>query len=147
MSTERERASTAADSAPETARGLLLEQTFDRAGLVSLRNAVAAHGATLGLPRETVEHLVLAAYELASNAVRHGGGRGRLWLSADDGVLRCVVRDDGPGLIDPTQAGRVRPEPTASGGRGLWLVRCVASRLDLRTGEGGLTAIAEFPLS
>jgi anti-sigma regulatory factor (Ser/Thr protein kinase) len=144
VTAERDRSATAAGSGP--AAQVLLEQSFDRAGLVALRNAVAAHAGRLSLPEETVDHLVLAAYELASNAVRHGGGRGRLRMSADDSVLRCVVRDEGTGFPDPDQAGRVRPDPAASGGRGLWLVRCVSDHLDIRSDQDGTVAVVEFAL-
>jgi anti-sigma regulatory factor (Ser/Thr protein kinase) len=144
VTAERDGSATAAGSGP--AAGLLLEQSFDRAGLISLRNAVAAHVGRLGLPEETVAHVVLAVYELASNAVRHGGGRGRLRMSVDDGVLRCAVHDEGAGFPDPGRAGRVRPDPTASGGRGLWLVRCVSDRLEIRTDPAGMVATVEFAL-
>lgn len=146
MTSERERPATTAATGSGPAK-VLLDQAFDRDGLVSLRSAVAAHASALGTPRETVEHLVLAAYELASNAVRHGGGRGRLRLALADGALRCTVTDDGPGFPDSQQAGRVRPDPGASGGRGLWLARCVSGQLDIRSDAGGTVAVAEFPLA
>ncbi|HEY2668992.1 MAG TPA: ATP-binding protein [Rugosimonospora sp.] len=146
MIPEHDRSAPTAPSGFEPAAGIVLDQAFDRTTLVSLRNAVAAHGSDLGMSREAVEHLVLAAYELASNAVRHGGGEGRLRLSLDGTVLRCVVSDEGPGFPDTEHAGRMRPEPTASGGRGLWLVRCVAAHLDIRSDGVGTTTVAEFPL-
>jgi anti-sigma regulatory factor (Ser/Thr protein kinase) len=124
----------------------LLDQQFDRDSLVSLRNAVAAHASRFGLPVERVEHIVLVAYELASNAVRHGGGRGRLRLVADNGTFGCTVTDQGGGFRDAEQAGLARPEPTASGGRGLWLVRCVADSVELRSGEDGTVAVARFAI-
>src|SRR2546429_9741611 len=57
-----------------------LEQRFDRDSLYALRAAVAAHAAHMGAPPDRVSHLVIVASELASNAVRHGGGKGRLRL-------------------------------------------------------------------
>ena len=135
-------------AAPGAAAGTgprqLLDQQFDRDSLVSLRSAVAAHASSLGLPDERVEHVVLVAYELASNAVRHGGGRGRLRLVADDGLVGCTVTDQGGGFRDAAHAGLVRPEPTASGGRGLWLVRCIADTVDISSDETGTTAVARF---
>jgi anti-sigma regulatory factor (Ser/Thr protein kinase) len=124
----------------------LLDQPFDREGLVALRNAVAAHASRLGLPAEQVDHVVLVAYELASNAVRHGGGRGRLRLVAGDGVVGCTVTDQGGGFRDAALAGLVRPEPAASGGRGLWLVRCIADTVEISSDETGTTAVAWFAL-
>jgi anti-sigma regulatory factor (Ser/Thr protein kinase) len=124
----------------------LLDQRFDRDSLVPLRNAVAAHASRLGVSAEQVEHIVLAAYELASNAVRHGGGSGRLRLSADDGMIGCTVTDEGGGFRGAEQAGLIRPEPTASSGRGLWLVRCIADSVDISVDDLGTTAIARFAI-
>lgn len=135
-------------AAPGTGAGPrdLLDQQFDRDGLVALRNAVAAHASRLGLPGDQVEHIVLVAYELASNAVRHGGGRGRLRLAAGDGMVGCTVTDHGGGFREAARAGLVRPEPTASGGRGLWLVRCIAETVDISSDETGTTAVARFAI-
>src|SRR5690349_2570692 len=91
-----------------------LEQRFDRTNLVSLRSAVAAHGSALGLAPHRVDDLVLVAHELASNAVRHGGGGGRLRVWRVDGSVYCEVADVGGGfLYDPPER---RPDLSASGG-------------------------------
>ena len=124
----------------------LLEQRFDRDSLVPLRNAVAAHASRLGVTTEQVEHIVLVAYELASNAVRHGGGHGRLRLIADDGMIGCAVTDEGGGFRDPEQAGLLRPEPTAISGRGLWLARCIADSVEVSADDVGTTAVARFAI-
>jgi anti-sigma regulatory factor (Ser/Thr protein kinase) len=124
----------------------LLDQPFDRDGLVALRSAVAAHASRLGLTDDLVEHVVLVAYELASNAVRHGGGQGRLRLVAGEGVIGCMVSDDGRGFADTDRAGMVRPEPTANGGRGLWLVRCLADTVDIHADENGTIVDARFAI-
>src|SRR5262249_60052438 len=74
-----------------------LDQLFDSEGLYGLRSAVAAHGSAFGLSEPSVSDLVLVAHELATNAVRHGGGapapprpprrgggrRGRGWHGGD----------------------------------------------------------------
>ena len=75
----------------------LLEQAFDSGSLYALRAAVAAHAAAAGLSRCRVYDVVVAAHELAANAVRHGAGHGRLRLRADGAFLYCQVSDDGPG--------------------------------------------------
>jgi Histidine kinase-like ATPase domain len=56
----------------------VLDQGFDNDSLYALREAVAAHAMQAGLAEGRVGDLVLAVHELASNAIRHGGGRGRL---------------------------------------------------------------------
>jgi anti-sigma regulatory factor (Ser/Thr protein kinase) len=104
-----------------------------------LRAAVAAHAADLGASPELVAHLVIIASELASNAVRHGGGTGRLQLSRDDDALRCVVDDSGPGIPEPGTAGTSAPSPYAVGGRGLWIVRRLAPRTNIESTERGTT--------
>jgi anti-sigma regulatory factor (Ser/Thr protein kinase) len=88
---------------------------------------------------------VLIAHELASNAVRHGGGSGRLRLWVAQGVLRCEVRDGGPGLTDPAQAGRSLPAPSLPGGRGLWIIRHL-SDLQIITSSAGTTMTASLVL-
>src|SRR5216683_1269436 len=74
-----------------------LDQVFDGDSLYALRAAVAAHGLQAGLAEGRLGDLVLAVHELAANAVRHGGGRGRLQIWDTGGMLRCEVTDDGAG--------------------------------------------------
>jgi hypothetical protein len=50
-----------------------LDQAFDDQGLPALRSAVAYAGRLAASDR--VEEMVLIVHELASNVVRHGGGR------------------------------------------------------------------------
>jgi hypothetical protein len=51
-----------------------LDQAFDDQGLPALRSAVAAYAGRLAAA-DRVEEMVLTVHELASNVVRHGGGR------------------------------------------------------------------------
>jgi anti-sigma regulatory factor (Ser/Thr protein kinase) len=118
-----------------------LDQPFDADGLFSLRAAVAAHATALGAGEELVEELVLVANELASNAIRHGGGTGRLRLWRAGELIHCEVSDGGPGLAD-ADAGRERVPMTAYGGRGLWVVRQMSHEVDVRTSDDGATITA-----
>lgn len=122
-----------------------LDQTFDATGLIALRSAVAAHAAELGLAAARRDELILLAHELASNAIVHGGGRGRLRLWAVDGRIYCEVSDGGPGLPASLLTSGEQPPLGATGGRGLWLVRVLADHLDLRSGPDGskITAIVQ----
>ncbi|MFC0527756.1 ATP-binding protein [Phytohabitans kaempferiae] len=122
-----------------------LDQLFDSDGLYGLRAAVAAHAADLGAGEEVVEELVVVANELATNAVRHGGGTGRLRLWRDGHLIRCEVSDTGPGLADGTVGHELVPLG-AYGGRGLWVVRQMSAHVDVRTGPGGATITAALRL-
>jgi anti-sigma regulatory factor (Ser/Thr protein kinase) len=133
-------------------RDALLDRTFFEDSLFALRTAVAAHGSALGLSARRVADLVLLAHELASNAVRHGGatraapGRLRLWGTSDPPAVVCEVSDAGPGLADPDHAGVGPVAPTASDGRGLWIVRQVADLVDIAAGPRGTRITATLLL-
>ena|SRR2546430_11487384 len=125
-----------------------LDQSFDSDTLVSLRSAVAAHGNALGLAGERLELLIVVAHELASNAVRHGGGWGRLLLWRDGNEVCCRVIDDGPGLsqTDPN-SWRVPPPVRAEGGRGLYFVQALADAVTVRADRTGTTVTVRFLVS
>ena len=123
---------------------MLLEQGFDDDSLYRVRAAVAAQVATLA-DRRTVDTMVLIAHELASNAVRHGGGTGRVRLWTADGALHCEVSDGGAGLETPSLAGQSRPAPSLAGGRGLWIARQFAG-LRITASPAGTTITATLPL-
>jgi anti-sigma regulatory factor (Ser/Thr protein kinase) len=112
-----------------------LELTID-GHLSDLREAVRVAGREAYLRRARVEELVLAVTELAGNAVRHGGGGGRLalWIT-EDGVV-CEVRDRGDGVSDPL-AGFLPPEPGASDGMGLWIARQLSDSFAIAVGDEG----------
>jgi anti-sigma regulatory factor (Ser/Thr protein kinase) len=124
-----------------------LNQPFDFDNLVALRSAVAAHGDRLGLAPSQVQELVLVAHELASNAVRHGGGHGRLRMWKIDRTVHCEVTDSGPGMPDAHPETFWRPSLDALGGRGLWLAHRLSDHFDLRSSPDGTTATATMRTS
>src|SRR5262249_19219404 len=83
-------------------RQRLLSRRFGRHDLPPLRQIVARLATAVGLPDSRRRDLVLAVDEIASNALRHGGGHGRLelWTTAD--MVWFQVTDDGPGLPSDT---------------------------------------------
>lgn len=128
---------------PMPAQSPVLEQDFDAESLYALRAAVAAHGSQAGLSEGRTEDFVLVVHELATNAIRHGAGRGRvrLWKTAD--AVRCEVTDDGaPGTGDRDAAlWDLQP------GHGLWLTRQVADQASLESAASGTVAAVTFRLA
>ena len=134
-------------AAPAGSPAPILDQAFDGDSLPALRAAVAAHAARAGLPPHRADDFVVAAHELAANAVLHGAGHGRLRLWHRETALDCEVTDDGrppaPGARPgPRDAARWRAER----GHGIWLVRHVADEASLRSGPGGTVATVSFTL-
>ncbi len=111
------------------------ERTFAIDGLHALRRFVSAWASEELLDDERRERLILAVNELASNSIRHGGGRGRLLVWRESDTLLCEVRDVGH-IADPL-AGRRRPAVEEHGGRGLWLVNQLCDLVQVRTSPGG----------
>ncbi|OJF14168.1 hypothetical protein BG844_11220 [Couchioplanes caeruleus subsp. caeruleus] len=113
-----------------------MTRDFDLATLVALRHEVQQWAQRNGLTDLALYRFVVAVNEITTNAVRHGGGRGRieLWRAGDR--LHCRVSDQGTGL--PADRHRpARPGPQAVGGRGLWLASAGIDDLTIDTGRHG----------
>jgi len=83
---------------------------------------------------ERTEHLILAATELASNSVRHGGGSGTMRLWHEEGTLLVEICDRGH--IEEPLAGRLHPSPAQATSRGLWLVNQLCDLAQIRSAPG-----------
>jgi anti-sigma regulatory factor (Ser/Thr protein kinase) len=103
--------------------------------LHDLRALVAATATAGGLESHRTEDLVVAASELAANSILHGGGRGLATVWGVDGAVFVEVADAGT-ITDPT-VGRVRPDPAAEHGRGLWIADQLADSLTIDSGSSG----------
>jgi anti-sigma regulatory factor (Ser/Thr protein kinase) len=132
-------------SPPGVPEVVTLDQPFTADGLYSVRAAVAAHAEDLGASPAIRDHLLIVASELATNAVRHGGGAGRLRLWVDDGRLHLQVTDQGPGFTDPS-VGLKPPDQYRLGGRGMWICRHLCQDLHIDTGPTGSTVTAVISL-
>ena len=80
----------------------------------------AACTADRGLTGQRGNDLVLILTELATNAIGHGGGIGRLQVRADADTIVCQVSDHGPG-VGGYQPPKERPSLPDSRGCGLWI--------------------------
>lgn len=98
--------------------------------LFAARRLVAEQAILAGMRMSQVTDLQLAATEILSNAIRHGGGATALWVWSDDGRFLCQVEDRGPGIEDPL-AGYLPPGIAAEDGRGLWITRQLVDLLQI----------------
>ena len=121
---------------------LLLSEVFDHSGVTTLRHAIASAAATAGLSGDRLDDFVMAVNELLTNAVRHGGGGGRVQLWREAGVVVCEVHDEGPGLPAEGLDHRERPAPDQPGGWGLWLAGRLTDSFETTTGEGTTVRIS-----
>lgn len=124
----------------------LLICAFDRTSLATLRADLNACGAAHGLGDVALAHFVLAVNEIATNAVRHAGGKGRLCLWHDGGALWCEVEDDGPGIAPRhlLRAGDRRADRI--GGHGLWLAQHICDYHDIDTASSGTRITLRYTL-
>jgi hypothetical protein len=124
---------------------------IDTADLYWLRAFVAEYGREAAVVDSSIQHLLMSVTEVATNAIRHGAPpiTLRMWTEPGDGALDarrdpatgslvCEISDGGhwrpaPGL------GFVPPGPAAPGRFGLWAVRLLCSRVQVRTGRTGTT--------
>jgi anti-sigma regulatory factor (Ser/Thr protein kinase) len=112
--------------------------------LAKLREFVSER--TGGLDADRRFDLLLAVNEAAVNTLMHGDGHGVLRMWRDDGELVCELSDGGTSFADPL-AGRRRPDPRISRGRGLWMINQVCDLVELRAGPGGTVVRLHMSLS
>ena len=114
--------------------------SFDAEGIGEVRRFVGEAAARAGVPYERRRDLVLAASEVATNSVRHGGGAGVLRAWSEHDAFICEFRDRG-GVADPL-AGRVEPLPGRPAGRGLWLANQLCDLVQVRAlADGGVVRL------
>jgi anti-sigma regulatory factor (Ser/Thr protein kinase) len=74
-----------------------------------------------GLPDEVIDDASLLTTELVSNAIRHGTGTVTLQVEVDQDVVQVRVHDEAGELPEVKVT-----DATSLGGRGLFIVQCVA---------------------
>ncbi|MGH8933936.1 MAG: anti-sigma factor RsbA family regulatory protein [Egibacteraceae bacterium] len=104
--------------------------------LRAIRRLLRGHAARSGLIPGQIESLLVAASEVATNVLRHGGGCGivRCWVEPDR--FTCEIADPWGRITDPF-AGFVPPAPDQTGGRGLWLVRQLCDAVEIPSRDIG----------
>jgi anti-sigma regulatory factor (Ser/Thr protein kinase) len=122
---------------PTVAQAAGLDAVFAADDLSMLRAAVTSHAARFGVPEPGLGRLLVVATELATNAIRHGGGCGRLRLWRQGDAIYCEVSDDGPGIADTGGAGTRQVPLSDEGGRGLLVVRQFADEVRITPRDPG----------
>jgi anti-sigma regulatory factor (Ser/Thr protein kinase) len=112
-----------------------VQMTFTIERLNEVRGFVSVFASRAGLDPQPLLDAVMAANELATNSIRHAGGKGSLRLWQENGTLICEVRDAGR-FTDPL-AGRRRPTPTQASGRGLWITNQLCDLVQIRSSPAG----------
>ena len=107
--------------------------------LAAVRRFVATVAASLGVSPERVGSLVMAVNEVASNALEHGGGSGRITLHRAGHRIVCDVTDDSPNATVDWFAGYQPPDPAQPRGHGLWVARQLTEFLQIHPTATGTT--------
>ena len=102
------------------------------------RRMFSGYLAEMGVSTDDVDDVALALAEACTNVMRHAYDEPDqcFHLSAElrpDEVL-LVVEDDGSGM--PPGVGQAMPDPTATSGRGLQIIRQLMTTVDVDTAPG-----------
>ena len=101
------------------------------------RERLARELTLAGVPERRSLEMLLAATEVAANAVRHGAGVRDVRVGRAAGRFACEIVDPGPGFDEPA-AGYLAPRPGS--GSGLWVARQLTWQIDFFHAADGFTA-------
>jgi anti-sigma regulatory factor (Ser/Thr protein kinase) len=108
------------------------------ADLTDVRTFVADTATALGLAPHKTQTLVFAVNEVATNAVQHGGGTGRLVLRrCGPRIVADVVNTGGAQVA--WYLGYLPPDPRQPRGHGMWAVRALCDLLEVHTDREATT--------
>jgi len=103
--------------------------------LTRMRGVVRLLSREAGVDIDAAEDLVLAAHELSSNSIHHGGGVGVLRAWKEAGAFVVEVRDSGT-IADPL-VGRELISVLSESGRGLWMANQLCDLVQVRSAATG----------
>jgi serine/threonine-protein kinase RsbW len=103
-----------------------------------------------GVPDSERYNILLATSEAVTNAIRHGANEDpqrlvRISIAQDELGISIAVEDDGRGFApdaipDPTRG----PQLYQAGGRGIYLLKALASQVDFNVTPQGTTVVCKF---
>jgi anti-sigma regulatory factor (Ser/Thr protein kinase) len=127
-----------------TSRRYLKTIGNDPAEIAQIRHDVRAIAVTSGFV-DRAGDVALTLDELLANAQEHGSPPVDVeaW---SDGRLIIEVFDRGVGFHQPDIWRKHPPEPSGSRGRGLWIVRQLADRVDVSSSPTGTRVRVEFTI-
>jgi anti-sigma regulatory factor (Ser/Thr protein kinase) len=105
--------------------------------LEEFRERLARELVAAGVTVARVLDMLIAATEIATNAIEHGGGVESVLVGSVDGRFVCEIVDRGDGFDDPT-AGYLAPREGV--GTGLWVARQLAWQIEFFQAPAGFTA-------
>jgi anti-sigma regulatory factor (Ser/Thr protein kinase) len=110
-----------------------------------VREFVTENAVAEGVDPERAAGLALAVDEVVTNALRHGGGGGRVRAWVEDGRIVCEVA--GGGTILHPLVGRIQPDIEQLGGRGLWIANHFCDLLQIRSSREGTVVRCHLAVS
>ncbi|HET6627696.1 MAG TPA: sensor histidine kinase [Nocardioidaceae bacterium] len=99
--------------------------------LAGVRDLVRQLSRQAGVPADAAEDLVLAAHELATNSITHGGGSGVICAWREAGAFVVEVRDSGT-IVNPL-VGRELSSLSSENGRGVWMANQLCDLVQVRS--------------
>jgi anti-sigma regulatory factor (Ser/Thr protein kinase) len=103
--------------------------------IAGVRRQVRAACREVGLAPSRADDLMLAAHELATNSVVHGGGHGEVAIWREPGALVVEVSDSG--TIEDPLVGRGLLDLQSENGRGIWMANQLCELVQVRSGPHG----------
>ncbi|MGH3328643.1 MAG: anti-sigma factor RsbA family regulatory protein [Streptomycetales bacterium] len=132
------------DELPAPPADRLDEMVFAGRDLREVRLRVLERARATTVSEERAQGLALAANEVATNAVVHGGGHGVLRMWAHDDEVVCEIRDGG-GRLDQAFPGYLPPTLESGDGFGLWMARQLCTLVEIRSGSSGTVVRMHVP--